>query len=85
MQRRGSVGALRRWSVSATIRRAHAIHHIAAVRLDVRSRRAKFKLAQNRPPEVRAKIAEALRTRGRPNDERAAEALHWTIDQEAKR
>ena len=34
---------------------------------------------------VRAKIAEALRTRGRPNDERAAEALHWTIDQEAKR
>jgi predicted FMN-binding regulatory protein PaiB len=62
-----------------------AIHHIAAVRLDVRSRRAKFKLAQNRPPEVRAKIVEALRTRGRPNDERAAEALHWTIDQEAKR
>jgi uncharacterized protein len=61
-----------------------AIHHIAAVRLDVRSRRAKFKLAQNRPPEVRAKIAAALRTRGRPNDERAAEALHWTIDQEAK-
>ena len=62
-----------------------AIHHIAAVRLAVRSSRAKFKLAQNRPPEVRAKIAEALRARGRPNDERAAEALHWTIDQEAKR
>src|SRR5262249_44699650 len=62
-----------------------AIHHIAAVRLDVRSRRAKFKLAQNRPPHVRATIAEALRKRGRPNDERAADALVWTIEQEAKR
>jgi predicted FMN-binding regulatory protein PaiB len=62
-----------------------AIHHIAAVRLEVRACRAKFKLAQNRPPEVRARIAEALRKRGRPSDERAAEALLWTIDQEAKR
>jgi predicted FMN-binding regulatory protein PaiB len=62
-----------------------AIHHIAAVRLEVRGRRAKFKLAQNRPPDVRAKIAEALRKRGRPNDERAAEALDWTLAQEAQR
>ena len=62
-----------------------AIAHIAAVRLDVRARRAKFKLAQNRPASVRATIADALRKRGRPNDERAADALRWTIDQEAKR
>jgi predicted FMN-binding regulatory protein PaiB len=62
-----------------------AIHHIAAVRLEVRGRRAKFKLAQNRAPDVRAKIAEALRKRGRPNDERAAEALDWTLAQEARR
>jgi uncharacterized protein len=62
-----------------------AIHHIAAVRLDVRARRAKFKLAQNRPPEIRARIADELRKRGRPSDERAAEALLWTIEQEAKR
>jgi predicted FMN-binding regulatory protein PaiB len=62
-----------------------AIAHIAAVRLDVRARRAKFKLAQNRPAEVRAKIADELRRRGRPNDGRAAEALEWTIQQEAKR
>jgi len=61
-----------------------AIHHIAAVRLDVRARRAKFKLAQNRPAEVRAKIADELRRRGRPNDGRAAAALEWTIQQEAK-
>ena len=62
-----------------------AIHHIAAVRLAVRGRRAKFKLAQNRPPDVRARIADQLRKRGRGNDERAAEALVWTIEQEAKR
>ena len=62
-----------------------AIHHIAAVRLEVRACRAKFKLAQNRPPAVRAKIADALRKRGRPGAERAADALRWTIEQEAKR
>jgi predicted FMN-binding regulatory protein PaiB len=62
-----------------------AIQHITAVRLDVRARRAKFKLAQNRPPEIRAGIADQLRKRGRGNDERAAEALLWTIEQEAKR
>lgn len=62
-----------------------AIHHIAAVRLDIRSRRAKFKLAQNRPLDARAKIVDELRKRNRPNDERAAEALVWTIQQEATR
>ena len=62
-----------------------AIHHIAAVRLQIRACRAKFKLAQNRPPEVRAKIADAPRKRGRASDERAAEALLWTIEQEARR
>jgi predicted FMN-binding regulatory protein PaiB len=62
-----------------------AIAHIAAVRLDVQARRAKFKLAQNRPVDARAKIVEELRKRGRPNDDRAAAALAWTIEQEAKR
>jgi len=62
-----------------------AIHHIAAVRLDIRSRRAKFKLAQNRPLDARAKIVDELRKRNHPNDERAAQALVWTIEQEAKR
>ena len=62
-----------------------AIEHIAAVRLDVRACRAKFKLAQNRPANVRARIVEAMRKRGRPGDERAAEALLWTIEQEGKR
>ena len=61
-----------------------AIAHIAAVRLDIRARRAKFKLAQNRPLDARAKIVEELRKRGRPNDARAADALAWTIEQEAR-
>lgn len=57
-----------------------AIAHIAALRLDVRARRPKFKLAQNRPLDTRARIVEELRKRGRPNDRRAADALQWTID-----
>ena len=57
-----------------------AIAHIAAVRLEVRARRLKFKLGQNRPLDTRAKIVEELRKRGRPNDQRAADALQWTID-----
>jgi predicted FMN-binding regulatory protein PaiB len=52
---------------------------IAAVRLAVRERRVKFKLGQNRPPEVRAKVAQALRERGRPKDAAAADALEWTL------
>ena len=59
-----------------------AIAHIAAIRLQIADRRAKFKLGQNRSPEVRAKIAEELRKRGRPTDGRAADALQWTIDRE---
>jgi len=62
-----------------------AIAHIAAIRLDIRDRRVKFKLAQNRSPDVRAKIVDELRKRGRPNDRRAADALQWTIDRETGR
>jgi hypothetical protein len=62
-----------------------AIRVIAAVRLEITSRRAKFKLAQNRSPQVRADLVRELRKRGRRNDDRAADALEWTIDQEAGR
>jgi predicted FMN-binding regulatory protein PaiB len=62
-----------------------AISHIAAVRLTIRARRAKFKLGQNRSVDVRARIVNELRQRGRPNDARAAEALQWTIDREIER
>ena len=62
-----------------------AIAHIAAVRLGIKDRRAKFKLGQNRSVEVRAKIVEEMRKRGRPNDGRAADGLQWTIDRERER
>jgi len=56
-----------------------ALHHIAAITLDVARTRVKFKLAQNRTPEQRRAIAEALRTRNRPGDPRAAAALLSTL------
>lgn len=62
-----------------------AINHIAAIRLDIRNRRVKFKLGQNRSVEARAKIVVELRKRGRPNDTHAADALQWTINQEVRR
>ena len=62
-----------------------AIAHIAAVRLEIAARRVKFKLGQNRPLDVRGKILEELRKRGRPNDGQAADALAWTIAQETRR
>ncbi len=62
-----------------------AIAHIAAARLEIRGHRVKFKLQQNRSLAVRANIVRELRTRGRPNDARAADALQWTIDRETGR
>jgi predicted FMN-binding regulatory protein PaiB len=56
-----------------------ALGQLAAVRLSVKRVRTKFKLAQNRPPETRRKIAQFLRERGRPNDGRAADALESTL------
>lgn len=62
-----------------------AIAHIAAVKLAVGGVRAKFKLGQNRSPQVREKLVRELRERGRRNDGRAADALQWTLDREAAR
>ena len=59
-----------------------AFAQIAALRLSVRRRRAKFKLGQNRPPAARRRVIDELRKRGRPLDARAADALQWTIDHE---
>jgi predicted FMN-binding regulatory protein PaiB len=57
-----------------------AVGVIAAIRLRIARRRVKFKLAQNRPPEVRRRIVAELRKRGRPNDGRAADAVEWTLE-----
>jgi len=58
---------------------AGALHHIAAVSLTVERTRVKFKLAQNRTPESRRAIVAALRTRNRPDDARAADAVESTL------
>ena len=58
---------------------------IAAVRLATFGRKVKWKIGQNRPPERRARVVAELRTRGRPRDARAADALQWTIDRESAR
>ena len=56
-----------------------ALEQLAAVHLAVERTRVKFKLAQNRPPETRRRIVEALRARGRPGDAQAADAVEWTL------
>jgi predicted FMN-binding regulatory protein PaiB len=56
-----------------------ALEQLAAVRLAVERTRVKFKLAQNRSPETRRRIVEALRQRGRPGDAQAADAVEWTL------
>jgi len=56
-----------------------ALAQLAAVRLEVKRARVKFKLGQNRPPEARRQVIARLRERGRPNDARAADALEWTL------
>ncbi len=57
-----------------------ALGQLAAIRLAVTRRRAKWKLGQNRPAEARRRVIAELRKRGRPNDQLAAAALEWTID-----
>jgi transcriptional regulator len=56
---------------------------IAALTLEVRARRVKWKLAQNRDRGMREKVIANLRERGRPGDAAAADALQWTLDHEA--
>lgn len=63
---------------------AGALAQIAAVRLSVARRRAKFKLGQNRSAAIRRRIIAELRKRGRLRDARAADAVQWTIDTEER-
>jgi hypothetical protein len=59
-----------------------AMGQLAAVRLEIVRCRPKWKLGQNRPPDARRAVIAALRTRGRPSDARAAQALEWTLAHE---
>ncbi len=62
-----------------------ALAQLTAVHLEVTACRPKFKLGQNRPAASRARIVDELRRRGRRDDQRAADALAWTIAQEEQR
>ncbi len=59
----------------------NGVTQIAAVTLTVRARKVKWKLAQNRKPELRREIIAQLRSRGRSTDLLAADAIQWTLDQ----
>jgi transcriptional regulator len=56
---------------------------LAALTLQVRARKVKWKLAQNRDRPTRERIIANLRQRGRDGDAAAANALQWALDQEA--
>jgi predicted FMN-binding regulatory protein PaiB len=71
-----------------TVSTEHAMYRgpfkeISALTLRVRTRKVKWKLAQNRSREQREKIIAELRKRARPTDTGAADALQWTLDHEA--
>jgi uncharacterized protein len=59
-----------------------AFDQIAALTLTVRTRKVKWKLAQNRDRARREKLIAELRRRGRPTDAGAADALQWALDRE---
>ncbi len=59
-----------------------AFKEIAALTLTVRTRKVKWKLAQNRDRARREKLISELRKRGRPTDAGAADALQWALDHE---
>ena len=58
---------------------------ITALTLHVRTRKVKWKLAQNRSREQREGLIAKLRERARPTDAGAADALQWTLDHEASK
>jgi transcriptional regulator len=67
---------------------AHAMYRgpletISALTLTVKSRKVKWKLAQNRDRARREKLIAELRKRGRPTDAGAADALQWALSREA--
>lgn len=55
---------------------------IRALTLNVRARKVKWKLGQNRNPEQLARVIAELRRRGRPTDPAAADALQWSLDRQ---
>jgi len=69
---------------------AHAMYRgafkeIRALTLEVRARKVKWKLGQNRNPQQLEGVIGELRKRGRPTDAAAADALQWSLDREKRK
>jgi predicted FMN-binding regulatory protein PaiB len=60
-----------------------AFNQIRALTLNVRARKVKWKLGQNRKREELEQVIIGLRKRGRPEDAGAADALQWVLDLKA--
>jgi len=59
-----------------------AFREIRALTLNVRTRKVKWKLGQNRKREQLEKLISQLRGRGRPTDGAAADALQWVVNRQ---
>jgi predicted FMN-binding regulatory protein PaiB len=65
---------------SAEAAAGDSLSRFLLARLEIESVRGRWQLAQTRPPELRRKLADKLRTRGRGGDPRAAdELLRWLM------
>src|SRR5262245_43822936 len=62
-----------------------AFREIRAITLEVRARKVKWKLGQNRNPDQLARVIAGLRRRGRATDAAAADALQWSLDRSPAR
>ena len=59
-----------------------AFREIRALTLQVRARKVKWKLGQNRKRQELERVIGELRNRARPTDAAAADALQWVLDRQ---
>ena len=59
-----------------------AFREIRALTLQVRARRVKWKLGQNRKRQELERVIDELRKRARPTDAAAADALQWVLERQ---
>ena len=71
----------------ATVDTSHAMYRgafreIRALTLQVRARKVKWKLGQNRKRQELERVIDELRKRARPTDAAAADALQWVLERQ---
>ena len=59
-----------------------AFREIRALTLQVRARKVKWKLGQNRKRQELERVIDELRKRARPSDAAAADALQWVLERQ---